>query len=176
MPKTIKSIAINKGMQLGFVLSSVTLLAYFIDLSILTKASVMLGLFCTTVFLAVLSIYVTKRFLDGFITLREAFSAFFITVLVGTVISTIISVVLFNFIDPEAAIIVKDNMTTFIADFMKWANAPADEIEKAVTQMKQAPSNYSIGASIQYIIKQLLFYSVIGIIASLIMKKTNQNF
>lgn len=175
MEKTIKSIATNYGLYLGAILASITVIAYAVDLGILTKWWLGISLFVAIIVFGIISISKSKSELGGYIDLKGAFTAFFITVLIGLVISSVINVLIFNFIDPEAAITLKEKVIESTIEMMRGFNAPEDAIAQTVTQMEDAPSQFSIGSLVQSLVLQLVIYSVIGLIASLIMKKTNED-
>ncbi len=175
MEKTIKSIATNYGLYLGALMSSVTVIAYAVNLEILTKWWVGISLFVAIIVFGVISITKSKSELGGYIDLKGAFTSYFITVLVGLVISSVVSVLIFNFIDPEAAITLKEKIIETSIEMMKGFNAPEDAIAEAVTQMEEAPSQFAVGSLVQSLFIQLVIYSVIGLIASLIMKKNNED-
>lgn len=175
MEKTIKSIALNFGIYLGVILSSATVIAYATNLELLTQPWLGITLFIAIIVLGIISIIKSKSALGGYISFKDAFTSYFITVLVGILINAVISVILFNFIDPEAAITLKELVIEKSIDFMRSFNTPEDAIAEALTQMENSPSQFAIGSMIQSLLIQLVIYSVIGLIVSLIMKKTNED-
>ncbi|RAJ16894.1 DUF4199 domain-containing protein [Olleya aquimaris] len=175
MDKTVKSIATNYGLYLGILLASVTVLAYALNLEILTKWWIGISLFLVIITFGIISITQSKSALEGFISFKDAFTSYFITVLIGILISSVVSVIIFNFIDPEAALTLKEKIIEASVEMMRSFNAPEDDIAEAVIKMEEAPSQFAIGSLVQSLFIQLVIYSVIGLIASLIMKKTNED-
>lgn len=175
MEKTIKSIALNFGIYLGVILSSATVIAYATNLELLTQPWLGITLFIAIIVLGITSIIKSKSALGGYISFKDAFTSYFITVLVGILINAVISLIIFNFIDPEAAITLKELVIEKSIDLMRSFNAPEDAIAEALTQMENSPSQFAIGSMIQSLLIQLVIYSVIGLIVSLIMKKTNED-
>ncbi|MBD3889893.1 DUF4199 domain-containing protein [Olleya marilimosa] len=175
MEKTIKSIALNFGIYLGVILSSATVIAYATNLELLTQPWLGITLFIAIIVLGIISIIKSKSALGGYISFKDAFTSYFITVLVGILINAVISVIIFNFIDPEAAITLKELVIEKSIDLMRSFNTPEDAIAEALTQMENSPSQFAIGSMIQSLLIQLVIYSVIGLIVSLIMKKTNED-
>ncbi|WP_452220470.1 DUF4199 domain-containing protein [Lacinutrix salivirga] len=173
MEKTIKSIAVNYGLYLGILLAAVTVLGYAVNLEILTKWWLGILLFIAIIIFGILSIAKSKSALGGFIDLKQAFTSFFITVLIGIVISTLVSVIIFNFIDPEAAETLKEKVIEASVDMMRGFNAPEDAIAEAVDKMEAQENQFAIGSLVQSLLIQLIIYSVIGLIVSAIMKKNN---
>ena len=54
-------------------------------------------------------------------------------------------------------------------------NAPEESIIQTVEQMREQPNQFSIGSVLQSLVIQLVIYSIIGLIAALIMKKSDDN-
>ena len=167
MEKSIKSIATNNGLYLGLLLTLVYVIAYAVNLELLTKWWIGIGLLIAIVIFGIVSISKTKSALGGFISLKEGFTAYFIT--------SIVSIVLFNFIDPDAAITLKEKTIEATAETMRNWNAPEESIIQTVEQMREQPNQFSIGSVLQSLVIQLVIYSIIGLIAALIMKKSDDN-
>ncbi|MDA0177006.1 MULTISPECIES: DUF4199 domain-containing protein [Mesoflavibacter] len=175
MEKSIKSIATNNGLYLGLLLTLVYVIAYAVNLELLTKWWIGIGLLIAIVIFGIVSISKTKSALGGFISLKEGFTAYFITILLGLVVASIVSIVLFNFIDPDAAITLKEKTIEATAETMRNWNAPEESIIQTVEQMREQPNQFSIGSVLQSLVIQLVIYSIIGLIAALIMKKSDDN-
>ncbi len=175
MEKSIKSIATNNGLYLGLLLTLVYVIAYAVNLELLTKWWIGIGLLIAFVIFVIVSISKTKSALGGFISLKEGFTAYFITILLGLVVASIVSIVLFNFIDPDAAITLKEKTIEATAETMRNWNAPEESIIQTVEQMREQPNQFSIGSVLQSLVIQLVIYSIIGLIAALIMKKSDDN-
>ncbi len=175
MEKSIKSIATNNGLYLGLLLTLVYVIAYAVNLELLTKWWIGIGLLIAIVIFGIVSISKTKSALGGFISLKEGFTAYFITILLGLVVASIVSIVLFNFIDPDAAITLKEKTIEATAETMRNWNAPEETIIQTVEQMREQPNQFSIGSVLQSLVIQLVIYSIIGLIAALIMKKSDDN-
>jgi len=175
MDKTIKSIATNFGIYLGVILSSVTVIAYATNLELLTQTWLGISLFIAIVVFGIIAVSKSKSALGGYISFKEAFTAYFITVMIGILINAVISVIIFNFIDPEAAVTLKELVIEKSIEMMRNFNTPEDALADALTQMENSPSQFAISSMVQSVIIQLIIYSVIGLIISLIMKKNNED-
>ncbi|AXO79799.1 DUF4199 domain-containing protein [Olleya aquimaris] len=175
MDKTIKSIATNFGIYLGVILSSVTVIAYATNLELLTQAWLGISLFVAIIVFGIIAVSKSKSALGGYISFKEAFTAYFITVMIGILINAVISVIIFNFIDPEAAVTLKELVIEKSIEMMRNFNTPEDALADALNQMENSPSQFAISSMVQSVIIQLIIYSVIGLIISLIMKKNNED-
>ncbi|WMI69935.1 DUF4199 domain-containing protein [Mangrovimonas sp. YM274] len=174
MEKSIKSSALNYGLYLGATLVLVTVLSYAINLELLTKWWLGIILFLVILVFGIVSTARSKGLLKGFISFKEAFSSYFITIAVGFIISTLVSIVLFNVIDPEASEILKENVMESSRQMMENFGAPQSEIDKAMVQM-EGENQFAMGNQLKSVAFQLVFYSIIGLIVALAMKRNDPN-
>jgi len=94
--------------------------------------------------------------LGGFISFKDAFTSFFIMLIIGMFISTLISVLILNVVDPDFKIIVKEKQIEAINNQREWvlgkmSSSSDAEIEKIENQFDEAiekinnEDQYSIG-------------------------------
>ena len=95
--------------------------------------------------------------------------------MLGLVISTVVSVLIFNFIDPEAAITLKEKTIDATVQMMRNFDTPENVVNETVEKMREQPNQFSLGNLFKQLAIQLVIFSVIGLIASLIMKKSDEN-
>ena len=110
--------------------------------------------------------------MEGFLTFKEAFSAYFITVAVGIIISQVVSFILFNFIDPDAAKEIQQITIDSTVNMMEGFGAPAESIAEAVEKIENT-DQFSVVSVLKSSAWSLVFQAVIGLIVALIMKKSN---
>ncbi len=168
----IKSLAINWGLYLGIVLALATILGY-VNLDLYTKWWYGIILLILIIVFGIISAMKSKTLLGGFISFKEAFSSYFITVAVGLVISTIVSIIIFNFIDPEAAITLKDKIMDTQVQMMKNFGAPEEVIAKSVEELEAQENMFAIGQILKSLAFQLIGFSIVGLIVALVVKKNN---
>lgn len=169
---TVKKNAINYGFILGGILATITALIYAIDLELLTKW--WLGIFLFLVALAVgfVSVAKSKDILGGFISFKEAFTSYFITMAIGLLINVFVGILIFVVIDPDAAAFLQEKVIEMSRSMMESFGAPEEEVNKALAEM-EGKNSYSLGSQLQSYIFQLVFYSVFGLLVALIMKKND---
>jgi magnesium-transporting ATPase (P-type) len=123
-----------------------------------------------TVVMGILSILQTKSRLNGLITFKEAFSSYFYTLLIGTIIGTLYLIILFKlFFNPEKITFIKQTLIDFNVHIMKLNNASPSDISKSVAlSEKFDPSNAIeiITSSLKYLLRDCL----IGFIVALIFR------
>ena len=173
MENSIKSSATNLGLYLGGGLAAITILTYAAYLDLLTKW--WFGILMAIVIIAVgiYSVAKSKGLQNGIISFKEAFGSYFLTVIIGLLISTVVTYVLFNIIDPDAAETLKQKTIEASINMMEGFRTPPEVVAEAVDQMEKT-DNFSLGNIAKSMAIQIAFFGVIGLIASLVMKKTEE--
>ncbi|APY01474.1 DUF4199 domain-containing protein [Lacinutrix venerupis] len=175
METTTKSSATNYGLYLGGVLALATILVYALKLELFASITLGIILFVITLTFGVISIIKSKKIQNGFISFKEAFTSYFITVLIGIVISSLISFIIFNFVDPEAAETLKEIALESQVEMLRNFNQPEESIEMVVEASEKQGNLFSIQNVFTSLIGYIIFYSIIGLIISLIMKRKPEN-
>lgn len=172
MEQTTKSDTINYGLYLGAFTSLITVVVYGIDINLFTAPWLGIVLFIVVVAFGAISAIKSRKLLGGFISFKQAFSSYFITIAVGTLISSIVGIVIFTYIDPEAAIYLNEQVLILTKETMERIGLPQEAIIAAIEEASKK-DNFSLGAQTQAFIFRLVFYAVIGLIVGLIIKKTD---
>lgn len=172
MEKSLKSIATNYGLYLGVILALFTVLAYAVNLELMTNMWYGIVIMISIIVFGIIAVAKVKQAQNGFASFKESFTAYFITVLLGLLISTVISYLLFNFIDPEAAEVIKQNTIENTVSMLEGFNTPVEAIDKAVKDI-ESNNQFSIGSIAKSLAGYLVFFSVIGLIVAAAMKKSN---
>ena len=162
--------AATYGLFLGLFIIVTTTLVYVLDISLFTAS--WYGLLSMTV-IVVFGAYAAiqaKKNQGGFLTFKETFTSFLVTVLVGLSISTLFSVLLFNVIDPEAKQIITDNVIKMTTEMMgKFGTKPAD-INAIIKEMQKTDS-FGVVGQLKGFVFNIIIYSVIGLITALIIRR-----
>jgi len=167
---TIKSIATNYGTYLGGLLAILTVLVYAVNLDLMTNMWYGIFILLAIVVFGIISVKKSKEISEGYLTFKQSFTAYFLTVLIGLVISTVVSYIIFNIVDPEAANILKEKTIETTISFMEGFGAPAEAIAETVDKLEQ-DNQFSIGNIATSLAVQMVMFSVVGLIVAAIMKK-----
>ncbi len=171
MEKSLKSISINNGLILGLILSVITVAVYAINLELFTEWWLGIILLLIAIGYGAYS-GITFKKQQGYLTFKEAFSSYFITIAIGTLIATIVSIVIFTFVDTEAAKHLNELILISTKETMESFGAPQEAIQQALIEAEKK-DNFSIGSQIQAYVIRLIVYCILGLIVSLIIKKNN---
>ena len=129
-------------------------------------------LFLVVVVYGVLTAIKSRTSLGGFISFKQAFTSYFITIAIGTLIATIVGIAIFTFIDPEAATYLNEQILLLTKQTMERFGMPQEAMQAALDEAAKK-DNFSLGMQSQAFVFRLAFYAVIGLIVALIVKKTN---
>jgi hypothetical protein len=169
MNKIIKKNGIMFGTVIGLISVLTTTLIYSIDLKLFT--SWWIGLLNILIYITI-SIYLlvkTKKDLKGIFPFKDAFTTYFISVVIGILISVTFNIILFNFVDPAAKDTIKELTIKFAVEMMQKFNTPTEAVNQAIKDM-QANDQFSIGQLIKGGVFSILFSSIFGLILAAIFK------
>lgn len=170
MENSIKSSAINYGLYLGAGLSLITVAVYAINLDLMVQWWLGIVLLLVVVGVGVVSTAKSKGIQNGIISFKDALGSYVLTVALGLLISTLVSYILFNFIDPEAAEYVKEKTVELTQNMMEGFNLPADAVAEAVDKLEN-DNQFSITNLLKNFFFSMVFQVIIGLIVAAIMKK-----
>lgn len=173
MEKTLKSSATSYGIYLALILSSLTIIGYAIYLDLFTKWWFGISQMILVIIFGIVSSVKARNLLGGFISFKNAFTAFFITIAIGIVIPALIGLVIFNFIDPDAAALLQEKIIETQLAMMENFGAPQSAIDEAMKQAEAQGSFFSISNSLKSIAYQLVGFSIVGLIVAAVVKRND---
>ena len=187
MNPIIKKNGINFGLILAFLLALPTLVGYAFANSIFVSYWTLGYVFLVVIVLGLFVIGSTKKDLGGFINFKNAFTAYFLMLLIGIVISTLISIVVFNFVDPGFKEVIKEKTIEKVESQRDWvmtkmANASQEQVDEANDKFDEAiekiksQDQYGFGNQVKNLFFSLAFFAVFGLLEALILKKKDPEF
>jgi hypothetical protein len=175
MNEIIKKNGIKYGTISGLFSVFYMIALYVVDYKLFIN--IWLGVIVMLAFLAIgiFQLLELRKNLGGFMTYKEGFTGYFISALIGILISTSFSIVLFNIIDTATRDLIHEALITFqVENLQKW-NVPAADIKKAVDDLKETPQFSTVGL-LYGILKSLLGSIFFGLILAAIFKKNKPVF
>lgn len=175
MENSTKSTGITYGSYLAVFLILMTTLAYAFDLSLFTKW--WYGIFSLVILITISVIGVKKAkktHTESYFSFKNAFTVYFLIVLIGTLIATLFSILLFAVIDPEAATTVTELTMETTRAMMEKFGAPESSINEAMAEM-ETENQFSMINQLKRFVFSLGFYLVIGLIIALIFREKDPN-
>ncbi|NRD24002.1 DUF4199 domain-containing protein [Winogradskyella litoriviva] len=173
MEKSFKSSASTYGIYLALILSSFTIIGYAVYLDLFTQWWFGIGQMILVIVIGIISAMKARQLLGGFISFKDAFTAFFITIAIGIVIPAIIGLIIFNFVDTDAAMILQEKIIDNQMSMMKKFGAPQEVMDETIKQIEAQGSFFSISNLLKSIAYQLVGFSVVGLIVALVVKRND---
>ena len=173
MEKALKSSSTTYGIYLGLILAALTIIGYSVSLDLFTKWWFGIIIILLIIVIGIMSAMKARKLLEGFISFKNAFTAYFIAVLIGIVISSIVSILIFNVVDPDAANILQEKIIETQVAMLENFCAPQEAIDKTVSDIQAGGNMYSIGNILKSIAFQLVGYSIIGLIVAAVVKRVD---
>lgn len=170
----VKKNSINYGVILGIILALITTLMYVVNTELFTKWWIGIITILIVIVTGIVSTAKSKSLLGGFMSFKEAFSSYFITVAIGLLISTAVGILIFTVLDPELAEYLNERTLEITREFMEGFGAPEEEINKALADM-EGKNNFSMMNQLKSYVFGLVFQAVLGLLVALIFKKKDPN-
>ncbi len=170
MEQTTKKLATSYGLYLGLSLILISVLVYAFDLSLMTEWYFNVSIYLIILVISTMAVSKAKKYHTGIFSFKEAFSTYFLTIVIGMVLSTVFSFLLFNLIDTEAAgTLMELTMEKQTEMFEKFGMTEA-QINEAMVKM-QEENFFSIKNVLISLAVQLVIFSIIGLIIALIFRE-----
>ncbi|RYZ85926.1 MAG: DUF4199 domain-containing protein [Proteobacteria bacterium] len=167
MNEIIKKNGVSYGIGLAVLSILTTTVVYALSLYSAWWINISMMLLYVVVFIVLL--IKTKKEMNGLITFKEAFTTYFIAMVIMLVVSTLFNIVLYNFVDPGATEVMKEEIIRSTVSFMESMNTPAEAINKTVEDL-QKQDNFSIVAQLKGLAIAICVGSIFGLILALIFK------
>ncbi len=169
MNEIIKKNGVSFGIITGVVSALITTAIYSIDLNLFTKwwLGIIIFLFYITIGIVLLS--KTKKELKGIFSFKEAFTTYFISAVIGILISVSFNILLFNVIDPSVKDTLNEITIKYTVETMEKFGAPSSAINEAVKKMQES-SPYSTLELIKGSAFSIAGSALFGLLLALIFK------
>nr|WP_315140592.1 DUF4199 domain-containing protein [uncultured Flavobacterium sp.] len=165
----IKRNGITFGITTGVVSALITTSIYAIDLNLFISWWVGILSISTYLIIGIVLLSKTKKDLNGIFPFKDAFTTYFISAVIGILISTVFNIILFNFIDPAAKDTLRELTVKYTIDMMQKFGTPASAINEAITKLKENDP-YSIVELLKGSIFSIVFSSIFGLIMAAFFK------
>lgn len=169
MNEIIKKNGITYGIISGVVASLIVATVYAVDLNLFTAWWVTAISITFSIIISILLLNNTKKELNGVFPFKDAFTTYFISAVIGILISVVFSIILFNYIDPSAKDTIKEISIKYAVEMMEKFNTPTSAINEAVEKL-QKNDQFSIAEQLKGSIFSIVFSSLFGLLLALVFK------
>ena len=180
----IKNNGVNIGLILGIFLGMVTVVGYAFSTSVLVSYWTFLYFFLVIIVLGIIAIAFSKKELGGFINFKEAFTSYFIMLVIGLFISSLINYFIFNIVDTDFKNVVNEKQIEAVNSQRDWvvgklydAGSSDSDIEETEQKFDEAiekirnTDQYGLGQQIKGLFIGISAMSIFGILLALILKR-----
>ena len=138
MNEIIKKNGVSFGIITGVVSALITTAIYSIDLNLFTKWWLGIIIFLLYITIGIILLSKTKKELKGIFSFKEAFTTYFISAVIGILISVSFNILLFNIIDPSVKDTLNEITIKYTAETMQKFGAPSSAINEAIKKMQES--------------------------------------
>ncbi|MFV5692292.1 DUF4199 domain-containing protein [Flavobacterium sp. LT1R49] len=165
----IKRNGITFGIITGVILSLITTLMYAIDIELFIAWWTTLLSFSVFIIVPIVSLSKTKKELNGVFPFKEAFTTYFITAVIGVLISVVFKIILFNFIDPSVKATLLDLTIKYLISTSEKFGVAASSLNETISKLKETDP-YSIVEQLKGSIFNIFFCAILGLIMAAFFK------
>lgn len=169
MNEFVKKNGINFGLALAVVMLLLQIAMYIIDYKLFANGWIGLVRMFIIIAFGCIAAIKSKHSLGNFIDFKQAFTAYFITTAIGITALTLFVIVLFNLIDTEAKQVVDDIVLQDQIKMWQGFGMKASEIKESVQKYKESDV-LGPGAQLMGLGLSIVGYSIVGLIAALILR------
>ncbi|AIG29935.1 DUF4199 domain-containing protein [Flavobacterium psychrophilum] len=137
MNEIVKKNGINYGIITGVLSVLTTTLIYVIDLKLFT--STWLGFLSIAIYIiiGVVLLSKTRKDFKGSLAFKDAFTTYFVSAVIGILISVVFNIILFNYIDPSAKATIKELTMKYTVEMLQKFDTPAKVINETIKSLEE---------------------------------------
>jgi hypothetical protein len=165
----IKKNGITYGIITGVALSLITTFMYAIDIELFIAWWTTLLSFSVFIIVPIILLSNTKKELNGIFTFKEAFTTYFISAVIGVLISVFFKIVLFNFIDPSIKDTLLDMTVKYLISTSEKFGVPASSLNETIKQLRETDP-FSIVEQLKGSVFVIFFCALLGLIMAAFFK------
>lgn len=174
MNETLKQTGIKFGFVAAVVLIATYLLFYIVDYTWMNSIWIGFGMIFMMIVFGSLASYISKQKMR-YITFKEAFIPYFITIALAVFASTLFLYLLYGWIDTDTAQLLKENSIELTKDQMRKFGVP-DEQAGPTVELVSSSNPYGFGTLFMSAATRILILSIPGLIAALAFRNKSEFF
>ncbi len=170
MNELVKSNGIKYGGIFAIIAIVYSYAAYIINEDLFTNWWISILLMLSGLVMFVVAVVKTKKDMGGFISFKDAFSAFMVASILYLAAATLANMVLFQIVDTDLGPRLQEKMIEMTYERFESFGMSEEQINEAVIKMEEQDS-FSLKGQITGLFSGILFFAVIGLVVALILKK-----
>lgn len=137
MKNPLNKVGITFGIVLAiyYILFNCTL--FFTDQTLFANKFVGFFNIGITIILGVLTVYIARKKVGGYVTFKEAFTPFLIAIAIGVTANYIVYNILFNLVDPSAKDLINKALYDMLVETLANSGLPQEQINEQLAKSKE---------------------------------------
>lgn len=169
---------VNKvGITFGIILAIYYILfnctIFFTDLTLFANKFVGFFTMAVVIIIGVLTVYFARKKAGGYVTFREAFTPYLLTITIGITVNYIVYNILFNLVDPSAKDIINVELYNMLIHTLDNSGLPQEQINDQLEKAKDI-SQFEPKAQIFMWAGSILRNSILGLLLAAIFKNKSE--
>ena len=171
-PASLINHAVKNGVILGVISILLVVVVYAVDLTFLATLK-FLGIILVLGLGYVIYAGINYRSeVGGYLGYGKAFMHGFILLAVSGLIGTAFNILLYHVVDPELPAKLTEAIIRNTEEMMAGFGTPQETIDQTIDGLRvEMPGNFSIGGLLYGYVKAMIWYCIIALITSLIVRK-----
>ena len=173
MKNPLNKVGITFGIVLAlyYILFNCTL--FFTDLTLFTNKFVGFFNMAIVIIIGVLCVFMAKRKMGGYVTFREAFTPFLITIAIGVTVNYLMYNILFNWVDPSAKDVVNKVLNDMLVETLNNSGLPQEQIDEQFARAKEL-NQFEPKSQLFMWAGSILRNSILGLLLAAIFKNKSE--
>lgn len=159
------------GIISGLLMAIITFILYAVDPLLMFQLWLNAVYFGIMVVCMVLAVRDYRQQLGGYLSFKQALQPAFVTTIIMALVSSLVTYLLYNFIDPNLSSLLKEWTMEFTYDMMESMNAPEEVLEKAMNDLEKEDFTFGIAKISQGMIFSIIAGFILASIVAAIMKR-----
>jgi hypothetical protein len=171
-PKSLYADAVKHGLIVGVITILLTIIAYSASVSFMASIKFLGSVFFVYIGYVIYAGITYRNRTGGYISYGSAFIHGFIILAVAGLVNFLFSIILHNVIDPGLSARLTEAILANTEDTMRNFGVPEDSIDETLSDLRRdLPEGFTMTGRILNYFQGLIWYGVIVLITSLIVKK-----
>ena len=169
--------SVKNGLYFGLASIAYTLIIYLLNPKMLFSGftGIIVAIILTVVFM-VMAARAERADNEGFLSYGEALKTTFLVFVVGSLLSTIFSYSLYNYIDPSLVDQMKEAALETSVKMAEFFGAPEDQLDQIREEIMNQDMSMGVGRMILQWVYSLIFGFICSLIVSAFVKKSGPTY
>jgi uncharacterized membrane protein len=125
------------------------------------------------IIIGVLCVFIARRKVGGYVTFREAFTPYLITIAIGVTVNYLMYNILFNLVDPSAKEVINTVLHDMLVDTLNNSGLPQEQINEQLSKSQEL-NQFEPKSQLFMWAGSILRMSILGLLLAAIFKNKSE--